>query len=243
MALSQCHKESGTLMEFYVGTSGWMYSWNLKGTLDWYLENSGLNSVELNASFYRFPFPTQVNSWATKGGKLRWTIKVNRLITHQFKFSERGFASWQKFAELFKPLDAGIDFYLFQLPPQTKPSMTAKLEEFVRKTGLGERFALEVRNMEWFKEEWIKWATRLGITWVSIDSPDFPLDVFNTSGIVYERIHGRSSWYSHNYSDKELSEIRLKILEAAPKKVYVYFNNDTNMLRNAKRMFRLLTQK
>jgi len=228
------------MMEIYVGTSGWMYSWNLKGNLDWYLDNSGLNSVELNASFYRFPFPNQVKAWSSKGEKLRWTIKVNRLITHQYKFSERGFSSWEKFADLFKPLEANIDFYLFQLPPQTKPSIAAKLEEFIKKTKLAERFALEVRNMEWFDQKWITWAKRLGVTWVSIDSPDFPLDVFNTSGIVYERIHGRSSWYSHNYSDKELNEIKHKIMATSPKKIYVYFNNNANMRDNAVRMLSIL---
>lgn len=229
------------MMEVLVGTSGWMYSWNSGGNLDWYLDNSGLNTVELNASFYRFPFPNQVKSWAAKGGKLRWAIKVNRLITHQFKFSEKGLSSWQKFNDLFKPLEANIDFYLFQLPPFMKSSMVPKLEGFIRESKLCERFALEVRNMDWFNEKFVKWAAELGITWVSIDSPDFPLDVFNTSGTVYERIHGRSSWYSHNYSDKELNEIKHKIIVANPKKVYVYFNNNTNMLRNARRMLQLLT--
>jgi uncharacterized protein YecE (DUF72 family) len=218
-----------------------MYSWNSGGDLDWYLNNSGLNSVELNASFYRFPFPNQVKSWATKGTKLRWAIKVNRLITHNYKFSEKGLLSWKKFTDLFKPLDPHIDFYLFQLPPIMKPSMAPKIEEFVKKSDLSERFALEVRNIAWFSNEWVKWATRLGITWVSIDSPDFPRDIFNTSGIVYERIHGRRSWYSHNYKDNELNEIMQRIIQRKPKKIYVYFNNNTDMLGNAERMLDLLT--
>jgi uncharacterized protein YecE (DUF72 family) len=226
-------------MQVFVGTSGWMYSWNKGGSLDWFLENSGLNSVELNASFYRFPFPNQVKSWVTKGAKLRWTIKANRLITHQYKFSERSFSTWQKFVELFRPLEASIDFYLFQLPPTMKASMAPKLETFAKKSELGSKFALEVRNTDWFSEKWIEWAKRLGITWVSIDSPDFPLDVFNTSGIVYERIHGRNSWYSHNYTDKELAEIKRKILAIKPKKAYIYFNNDSNMRKNAVRMLEI----
>ncbi|RLF12723.1 MAG: DUF72 domain-containing protein, partial [Thermoprotei archaeon] len=39
-------------MRVYIGTSGWLYDWNLDGSLDWYVKNSGLNAVELNASFY-----------------------------------------------------------------------------------------------------------------------------------------------------------------------------------------------
>jgi uncharacterized protein YecE (DUF72 family) len=217
-----------------------MYPWNRDGNLDWYVENSGLNSIELNASFYRFPFPNQVKSWASKGTGLRWAIKVNRLITHQYKFSEKCFSSWLKFRDLFKLLDANIDFYLFQVPPLLKPSIAPRLEVFIRKAELAGRFALEVRNLAWFEDRWMNWASNLGITWVSMDSPDFPREVHNTSGVVYERIHGRSSWYSHNYSDRELEEIMRSILKAKPEKAYIFFNNDANMLGNAQRMLRLL---
>jgi len=59
-------------MEIFVGTSGWMYSWNKGGNFDWYIQNSNLNAVELNASFYRFPFPNQIIGWSKKGRNLRW---------------------------------------------------------------------------------------------------------------------------------------------------------------------------
>jgi len=53
--------------------------------------------------------------------------------------------------------------------------------------------------------------------------------------IIYERIHGRTAWYSHNYSDQELQEIHQRILTSKPKNVYVFFNNN-EMLSNAMRM-------
>jgi uncharacterized protein YecE (DUF72 family) len=104
-------------MEVYVGTSGWSYSWNEGGDFTWFIENSGLNTVELNASYYLFPFPNQIKSWAERGSSIRWSIKVNRLVTHQFKFSDKGLNNWSKFKRLFEPLDEYVDFYLFQLPP------------------------------------------------------------------------------------------------------------------------------
>jgi uncharacterized protein YecE (DUF72 family) len=233
-------------MKFYIGTSGWMYSWNEGQSLDWYIKNSGLNSIEVNMTFYRFPFPTQVKSWAKKTQNLknfRWAIKVNRLITHVFKFNEKAFSSWKKFENLFKPLSENIDFYLFQLPPSLKSSFASKLEKFIEKTELKEKFALEVRNLDWFKEESIEWARKLKITWVSVDSPDFPLDVYCTNGIVYERMHSRYEWYSHHYSDKELKEVVEKILKVNPEKVYVFFNNNTNMLSDARKMKEILEQR
>jgi uncharacterized protein YecE (DUF72 family) len=227
-------------MDFFVGTSGWYYGWNAERSLDWFVANSGLNAVELNASFYRFPFPNMVKSWAKKGAELRWSVKVNRLITHRYKFSENASQAWQKFRDLFTPLDAHVDFYLFQLHPRITPESAPAIGEFAEKTGLQKRFALEVRNQEWFRDEWVRWASKLGITWVSVDSPDFPLTVENTDGLVYERMHGRTAWYSHYYSDTELREVAGKIVEANPEKAYVFFNNDTAMLVNGRKMLELL---
>jgi uncharacterized protein YecE (DUF72 family) len=229
-------------LEPYVGTSGWSYSWNEGRNFDWYMANSGLNAVELNASFYRFPFPNTVMSWARKGEGLRWSIKVNRLITHTFKFSERAYQPWKKFRTLFTPLESGIDFFLFQLPPSMTPKSAPSIEKFLKETELGERFALEVRNLQWFDEEWKKWASSLGTTLVSVDSPDFPRDVFNTSGLVYERMHGRTEWYAHLYSDDELEEVADKIISVKPKKAYVFFNNNHAMLVNSRKMLSTLKE-
>ncbi|MCS7106217.1 MAG: DUF72 domain-containing protein [Candidatus Aenigmarchaeota archaeon] len=233
-------------MEVFVGTSGWFYDWNPDLSFDWYVKNSGLNAIELNASFYRFPFPNQVKAWVKKTEEikpeLKWAIKVNKAITHTFKFNQRAFELWERFAGLFKPLEEKIEFYLFQLPPSFTPKFSSRLEKFIRKTGLEERFALEVRNLEWFKEEWVEWAKKLKITWVSVDSPDFPLEVYSSNKIVYQRMHGRTAWYSHYYTDKELKEVKEKILDLKPKKVFVAFNNNHAMLENAQRMLELLIQ-
>jgi uncharacterized protein YecE (DUF72 family) len=229
-------------LEFYVGTSGWFYPWNEKKTLEWYVTNSGLNAVELNASFYRFPFPAMIKSWSTKGKGLRWSIKVNRFVTHIFKFGERAFQSWEKFYNLFAPLDANIDFFLFQAPPSLTPKSASQIEKFFEKTKLDKRFALEIRNSKWFAEEFVNWASRLGITWVSIDSPDFPRDVFNTNGVVYVRMHGRTAWYAHLYSVEELKEVAERILRVKPEKAYVFFNNDHAMLENSRKMLSILKE-
>ena len=230
-------------MEFYVGTSGWFYSWNVGGNFDWYVKNACLNAVELNASFYRFPFPNMVRAWGRKGKHLRWSIKVNRLITHRLRFSDRAFKLWEKFYALFSPLESSIDFYLFQLPPSMTPKKSVIVEDFIRKTGLGKRFALEVRNIEWFRDEWVDWASSLGVTWVSVDSPDFPLKVYNTNGIVYERMHGRTMWYAHFYSGEELEDVLNKIFEVKPRKAYVFFNNNHAMLENAQAMLKMFNQR
>lgn len=228
-------------MKYFVGTSGWSYSWNPDRSFDWYVKYSGLNAVELNMSFYRYPYPNMIRSWASKGRILRWSIKVNRLVTHIYKFNQKAYELWQKFYNLFASLDPYVDFYLFQLPPSMTPKSIKTIEKFVENTGLGKRFALEVRNMKWFDKVFVEWASDLDLTWVSIDSPDFPIHIFNTNGIVYERMHGRTDWYSHYYTDQELIEVVEKIRKTNPEKTYIFFNNDHAMLDNARRTLQILS--
>lgn len=229
-------------MDFFVGTSGWFYPWNERRTLEWFVDKSGLNAVELNASFYRFPFPNQINSWAKKGRQLHWSIKVNRLITHIFRFDSRAEEAFKRFKKLFSPLDRKTDFYLFQLPPNCTSKYREKISGFAERTELFERFALEPRNKDWFSAETEKWAKKNKISIVSVDAPNLPRTIFNTTTSVYVRMHGRTSWYAHTYSSGELEEVARAIVSAKPKNAYVFFNNDHAMLENAREMRVLLSK-
>lgn len=223
-------------LDLYVGTSGWIYDWNPDG-FEWYIRNAGLNAVELNASFYRYPFRSQVEGWKRRSPSfLRWSLKVHRLITHVYRFSGKAYDRWASFIDLFKPLDSFTDFYLFQLPPSARPTVSFldRLDDFIKAAGLGPKMALEWRHAEWFNERWVEWCSKREVTVVSVDSPELPNEVFNTTGLVYVRMHGRTSWYTHEYSFEELSEVLGKIIELEPSKAYVFFNNDHDMLHNAR---------
>jgi len=228
------------MVEFFVGTSGWMYDWNLGGSLDWYVQNSGLNAVELNASFYRFPYPNQVKSWARKGRGLSWSIKVHRSITHAARLSQKALRIWEKFRKLFEPLDDLVSFYLFQLPPNF-PSTSEDVRRvcsFMENADLEERLAIEFRHESWFPNSFVKLVEKLGAVYVSVDSPTITW-ICSSNGTIYLRLHGRTSWYSHNYSRGELAELVERTLELDPDKIYVFFNNDHWMLENARTMLRL----
>lgn len=217
-------------MEIYVGTSGWMYSWNVKRSLKWYVENTGFNAVELNASFYRFPTKKQIMSW--RQYNLRWAIKVNRHITHIKKLND--IESWEKFESITRELDP--DFYLFQMPPSFKFNYEnlgriKKFQEIV-----GEKMAIEFRDPTWYKND-----LGLEITVVSIDSP-IGVYIVNTSSIVYLRMHGRDEWYRYEYKEDELKHDAEKILSLNPNKVYIFFNNDLWMLENGRKMLEILSK-
>lgn len=225
----------------YVGTSGWMYDWNEGGTLDWYVERSGLNAVELNASFYRFPFPSQVKSWAVKGAKLRWAVKVHRSITHVRRMGGSALDVWGRFRERFAPLDNLVDFYLFQLPPSFAASGESerRLRAFAEACELEWRMAVEFRHESWFGGRGLELCEELGATFVSVDSP-IGTWVASSNGIVYLRLHGRGAWYAYEYSGEELEELARRVLELSPTRVYVFFNNDHWMLGNALEMLEIL---
>jgi len=226
------------MTKVYVGTSGWSYDWNLGNSLEWYITESKLNAIELNMSFYRFPYPNMVKSWAAKGTNLAWVVKVHRSITHFQKLSPRAVESFQRFKTLFSPLEDAIHYYLFQLPPSFT-DITA-VEPFIENTGT-EKIAIEFRHPTLFTDELINWGKHHHVLLVSIDAPQLPRTIMSED-IIYERIHGRTGWYMHNYSNQELHEIQQRILAVHPNTTYVFFNNNHAMLANAMRMNQILTE-
>mgnify|MGYP001770644923 FL=1 len=216
-----------------MGTSGWAYPWNEGGDLRWYVENTGFNAVELNASFYRFPFRNQVKGWSKY--RIRWAVKVHRIVTHVKRLKD--FSTWQKFEELMSPLNP--DFYLFQLPPNFKFS-EENLERVKRfEDVVGERMAVEFRDREWYER-----VNDLGLRRATVVSIDSPIGVFivKNTDVVYLRMHGRTEWYWYEYSEEELREVAERVVSLSPKKVYVFFNNDLWMLENGRQMMAILKE-
>jgi len=74
---------------------------------------------------------------------------------------------------------------------------------------------------------------------VSVDAPD--LSFYARSGdSVYLRMHGRTAWYAHTYSDGELEEVAGRLRSLGGSRAYVFFNNDHAMLENARDMLKKL---
>ncbi len=224
-------------MDVFVGTSGWAYDWNEGGNLAWFVEHSGLNAVELNASFYRFPTEDTVVDWAEVGSELRWSVKVNRAVTHRHKFNEKGLDVWERFRELYEPLDDRIDFYLFQAPPILRD--VDRILWFAEQADLGDRCAVEIRNSGVLGDDNLCRRLQEGVVLVSVDSPDFQRRIF-PGDLLYLRMHGREAWYRHDYTDAELAGIRDDIAHVSPARAYVFFNNDHTMLEDARQMMALL---
>jgi len=230
-------------MKVYIGTSGWLYDWNEGGNFEWFVKNSGLNSVELNASFYRFPFPNQIKSWTEKSGNIRFSVKVHRKITHILKLNTSAISVWNDFQTLFSPLEDKIAFYLFQMPPSFSPNYLDKVKKFFSNINDRKKVAIEFRHPDWFNETMVREIERIGIAFVSIDSPQIQSFIVKTNSVIYLRFHGRGGWYNYNYSKKEMRDICKKIYCLKPYSIYAYFNNDHDMLSNAREFYNMLKYK
>ena len=82
------------MFEVIVGTSGWWYEhWRGKFYPEELDKNKWFNhytrffdSVEVNSSFYRLPFPNVVKGWAKKAPSgFTFTRKMCRKVTHYKK--------------------------------------------------------------------------------------------------------------------------------------------------------------
>lgn len=224
-----------------IGTSGYTYSWNEgKPTpFQWYVDQ-GFNTVEINASFYRFPTLSWTKAWLRAPEGFDFSVKVNKALTHRSRLGDLAVRLWPKFVKPLQPLEERIAFWLFQMPPNfraTEANME-KLREFFKKVRLQPKAVVEFRHESWWGK--IEQVESMELVFCSVDAPGLPRDIVATNDAVYLRLHGRTEWYAYTYSEDELRDIadRVKQLEASRK--YIYLNNDHGMLPNGKLLMGLL---
>src|SRR5512136_3482829 len=197
--------------QFLVGTSGWTYD-HWKGNFypdglaksrwfDHYARQ--FPAVEVNATFYRrFADQTYTRWHARAPGGFTYVLKVPKLITQRMYLvdaSDEIHAFWRS-ASL---LEGKLGLVLLQVAPGT-PYDLDLLWQALEAFGDTHKVAVEFRRKEWLNEETLALLRECGAAFVSVDSPrQRPVD-WVTSDAGYIRLHGRSRWYSHDYSSAEL---------------------------------------
>lgn len=196
--------------------------------------NQGFNSVEINASFYRFPIQSWVKTWLTAPEDFSFSIKVHRSITHYTKLKNRSLELWNRFRQPLESLEKKIDFWLFQMPSnyKYKQENLEAIRAFFEKTNLRNKAVIEFRDTSWWKA--VKEIANIGIVFCSVDAPGLPHRLMSTNGAVYLRLHGSKEWYNYIYSEKELDNILSRIKKLKADKKMIYLNNDHGMLQNGR---------
>lgn len=235
----------------YVGTSGWSYDhWRdgvfyppgLASTKWLAFLAERFDTVELNASFYRWPRDTTVKKWAeTVPDGFRFGVKLWRGFTHYNRLEDPN-ESLPRFMALFEampPEKRGP--LLVQLPPQMDVD-AHRLDRFLAKLEpYGWPTCVEFRNATWAEKGIVDILDRHGAALCVHDMKwAAPVEQPNAAPFVYVRRHGPGSKYSGTYSDERIAADAAAVRGwlAGGRDVYVYYNNDRkgNAVRDAARL-------
>ncbi len=238
-------------MDINIGCSGYNYK-EWKGLFypvvisqNKWLEYYALhyNTVEINASFYRFPTEKSLKNWYDKTpAHFRFSIKATNQITHYKKFNDTQ-SIINEFYDVIKTgLRDKLECVLFQLPPSLIYSEET-LERIVKQLDPAYKNVLEFRNVSWWNEDVYKILKEKNIIFCVSSYPGLPDDFVKTADTVYIRMHGKTELYKSNYSSTELHHLRDQIVHAHVKEAFIYFDNTWggNAIANARTMQQLIT--
>lgn len=226
-----------------IGTSGYSYSWNQgkPNPFEWYV-SQGFNSVEINASFYRFPSESWIRTWISAPENFTFSIKVHRSITHFNKLKGKSLELWDKFRKSMRLLENKgiIDFWLFQMPSTYKYNRENLrcVNTFFESANLRNKAVVEFRDQLWWNE--IDQVEYSGAVFCSVNAPALPNKLISSNDVVYLRMHGSKDWYKSIYSRKELDDILSQLKKVNADRKVIYLNNDHGMLKNGRYILRYL---
>lgn len=150
------------LEKLRIGCSGWSYK-------DWdgifyprglpareYLSHYSkvFNSVEIDSSFYRIPYPTMVNAWRTNTPEgFLFCPKLPKKITHEKKLVGAE-PTLVYFYSVMSKLKDKLGPIAIQLPPSIKKDKHLEvMEEFISHLSPEFKHAIEFRHKSWFDPE------------------------------------------------------------------------------------------
>lgn len=204
------------------------------------------DTVELNASFYRWPRDTTFEGWRDRlPAGFTMSVKAARGLTHARRLRspeewvERIVRAWDVLADRRGAIlvqlhpaqerdDARLDYFLGCVPPRV-------------------RTAIELRHPSWDDPAVYDLLARHGASYVVMSGARMPCVLRATSSLVYVRLHGPDDvLYAGSYGDDDLRwwADRIREWDEQGRDVLAYFNNDGdgNAVRNARTLRVLLNQ-
>ena len=191
------------IMEVLIGTSGYDYpEWKgifypqdlkRKDFLSYYATR--FNALEVNNTFYNMPTADRLLSfWKRSEGKLQFSIKANRMLTHEVG------AGWQQnaaqFIQAVVPLaeKGSLCAVLFQFPqsfhytPENRVYLAKLIESFGNLP-----VVIEFRHVEWIRESVLEGLQLRGASLCYCDMPNLKYLPNNATSVVPEPVEGAST--------------------------------------------------
>jgi uncharacterized protein YecE (DUF72 family) len=233
-------------MGVHIGTSGWSYDhWENvlyppgvppRDRLAWYVGNFG--TVELNASYYRWPRAVSFASWNRRLPEgFLMSVKAPRGLTHAKKLYAP--EMWvDRIVQCWHELRDRRAVLLVQLPPSMARD-DARLAYFLELLPDWIRVAVEFRHDSWHTDDVFRLLEHHGAGYCVTSGARLPCILRATAPFAYLRMHGpdHDHLYGGSYSDDDLGwwAGRIRDWRDAGTEVFVYFNNDGggNAVRNA----------
>ena len=202
-------------------------------------------TVELNASFYRWPRTATFASWRRRlpPGFLL-SVKAPRGLTHAKRlyapeaWAQRMTAAWHELGDRRAVL-------LVQLHPAHERD-DERLRYLLQQLPDWMRVAVEFRHPSWHADEVFDLLARHGAAYVVMSGAGLPCVLRATAPFVYVRLHGpdRDHLYAGSYPDGDLRwwADRMGEWRAQGREVFAYFNNDGygHAVRDAEALRRLV---
>ncbi len=233
-------------MDVRIGTSGWSYD-HWAGVLyrpglpparrlDRYAEV--FDTVELNASHYRWPQETTFLNWAARLPQgFTMSVKAHRGLSHY-----RRLANPEPWLPRIEACQRALGRHAEAVLVQLRADMTrddARLDAFLGMVPEWIRIAMELRHPSWNHPAVDAILTRHRTAYVVTDGLGLDCIPKATTDLVYVRMHGPDTDppYAGSYPAAVLARWAGQITEWAQqnRRVLVYFNNDGhgNAVRNA----------
>jgi uncharacterized protein YecE (DUF72 family) len=219
-------------MTIRIGTSGWSYDhWAdvlyppglpVSKRLARYVDQ--FDTVELNASFYRWPKDATFEGWRERLPEgFTMSVKAHRGLTHYRRLREP--EPWvERFERCWKALDDARLEHFLSLMPDWIP------------------VAMELRHPSWDDPAVYTILERHRAAYVVMSGAKVATIPRATADLVYVRMHGpaQDSMYHGSYPDDELQTWAERVLkwDAEGRRVLMYFNNDLggHAIRNARKL-------
>ncbi|WP_017932819.1 DUF72 domain-containing protein [Nocardioides sp. Iso805N] len=222
----------------HLGTSGWTYD-HWAGSFypdglakarwrDFYAER--FDTVELNASFYRWPGIKPFEGWSRSlPDGFRMAVKASRWLSHGRRLRDPDGAWARRLTEAVHALGERAGPVLVQLPDDFERD-DDRLEAFLGTMPADVPVAMELRHASWDHDEVAAVLERHRAAYVVTHGTGLHTVLRATAPFVYCRWHGPTNRprYAGRYSPAELRQWaeRIDTWRRQGREVWGYFDND-----------------
>ncbi len=187
------------MTDLFIGTQGfsfkdWVGSFypdNTASSRYLALYSRQFRTVEIDSTFYGIPKAATIAGWFKRTPKgFRFSAKFPQIITHQRMLVDCGEVT-QYFIETMRGLGEKLGPLLLQFSYEFGPERFGDLARFLDSLPTDLRFAVEIRNRDWYDTEICDMFKARGVALALHDLYYMPRRTDITAGFVYVRWLGR----------------------------------------------------